>query len=221
MKLPRLSTSAALSILAIVPLVGCVHTEPVDSRPIASERDRVWESAQLVLVEQRGYPGFDEFSDEEGHLLTKWRFKPSVHSHEGKRHKVELDLLPAEPPIDPETGQDRWIVRLTAYWERNEEISNPMSWSEADWREMGQDPQEEQIILGSIELTTRDPKEFGPSDSARRIWNQREELKKTLEELDSEIEEHEVELERLEREAKTLEVTPRAPGEPSEARDID
>ncbi len=217
----RLNSSTPLALLALLPLTGCVYTEPVDSRPIAADRDRVWESAQLVLVEQRGYPGFDEYEDGEGHLLTKWRFKPSVHSHEGTRHKVELDLVPAEPPLDPETGQTRWIVRLTAYWERNEEISNPMSWSEADWREMGQDPQEEQIILGSIELSSRDPEDFGPSDSARRIWEQRKELEKTLNELDAQIEEHEAELERLEREGEALQRPQPAPDEPTEAPDID
>jgi hypothetical protein len=207
---------ATFLILTILPLTGCINTEPVDSRPIAADRDRVWETVQLVLVEQRGYPGFDEYEDEEGHLLTKWRFRPSVHSHEGTRHKVEVDLLPAEPPLDAETGQTRWIVRLTAYWERNEAVSNPMSWSEADWSAMGQDPQEEQIILGSIELSSRDPEDFGPSDSARRIWEQRKELRKTLEELDAEIEEHEAELERLEREGEALGGDDRTPDQTTE-----
>ncbi|MBI4618429.1 MAG: hypothetical protein HY720_32830, partial [Planctomycetes bacterium] len=155
-------------------------------------------------IERREYPGYKEFDADEYTLLTNWRFRPSVHAFEGQRHRVELEVHPAEPPVDPETGNEQWVVKIIAHVERNEEIADPQIYSAGDWKDIGQDPDEESIILLEVDHDSRDVEDFGPSEHIRKVWEMRDRYDKESKELDEEIKAHQEALDKLEREAEEM-----------------
>lgn len=193
----------ALCLVSVIHL-GASCDDPATSEPMVKSRDRIWEASVEVLG-QRGYPGFEEFDRDAASLETRWRVKSAVHAHEGKRHKIWLEIVPAEPEIDPKTGEKQYLVQVLSEWERNEDITNPLVTSAAEWREMGRDPEEEDLILGQIWMATHDWEDFGPSAEIKRQWEQQEKFEKEIDDLKSEEERLAEELERLEREAQELE----------------
>lgn len=201
MKSPATLAPLALATILAVLSAGC--DDPSSSSPIVKPRDEVWE-ATIDILQRRRF-NIDEMDREEGTLVTKWRFKPSIHAFEGTRHRAEVTIKPALPEVDPKSGEKQWLVEIKVELERNEDIGNPMVYTEGSWRNMGRDTDEESIILESIHFAIHDPSEFGPSEEARRLWEKQEQYEKEIADLKAREERDAQRLRELEAQGSDLE----------------
>mgnify|MGYP001561321648 CR=1 FL=1 len=214
MKPFRVLALPALGAILAALAPGC--GDPSSSAPIVKPKDDLWE-ATIGVLQQRQFEGFEEMDKEEGKVVTRWRFKPSIHAFEGHRHQAEVSIVPCDPPVDPKSGEKWYYVQVEVEVERNEDIGNPMVYSEASWKGIGRDSEEEMLILRSIEMAVKDPSEYGPSEEIRRIWEKQEQYDKEIADLKAQEERAAQRLRELDAEGAALETRKDQDADPGES----